>query len=71
MAADQGVPAGNSESEALATAIGLYALGECTLGQAAERAGISRYRMRDILDELGFDVHLGGPRNVDEIHEEL
>jgi predicted HTH domain antitoxin len=69
MATDQH-PSGG-DSEALATAIGMYALGEWTLGQAAERADVSRFRMRDVLTDLGFEASLGGPRDVEEAREEL
>lgn len=69
MAADrESVP---PERETLATAVGLYALGEYTLGQAAEHAGVSRFAMRDTLTDLGFEVHLGGPRDVDDAKAEL
>ena len=61
----------SGDSEALATAIGMYALGEWTLGQAAERADVSRFRMRDVLTDLGFEVNLGGPRDVEAAREEL
>jgi hypothetical protein len=70
MATDQRSSA-DGDSEALATAIGMYALGEWTLGQAAERADVSRLRMRDVLTELGFEVHLGGPRDIEEARAEL
>ena len=59
------------DSEALATAIGMYALGEWTLGQAAEWADVSRLRLRDVLVDLGFEVHLGGPRDVEAAREEF
>ncbi len=69
MAADrESVP---PERENLATAVGLYALGEYTLGQAAEHAGVSRFTMRDTLAELGFEARLGGPRDVDDAKAEL
>ena len=68
MATDQRSP--GDDAEALATAIGMYALGEWTLGQAAERADVSRLQMCDILTELGFEAHLGGPRTVEEAREE-
>ncbi|WP_256687263.1 UPF0175 family protein [Halococcus qingdaonensis] len=61
----------DGDSEALATAIGMYALGEWTLGQAAEQADVSRLRMRDVLENLGFEVHLGGPHDVEGAREEL
>lgn len=54
----------NEDTEALATAIGMVVLGEWTLGQAAERAGVSRFRLRETMRERGIDVPVGGP--VDE-----
>jgi predicted HTH domain antitoxin len=61
----------SGDDEVLAMAIGMYALDEWTLGQAAEWADVSRFRMRDVLTDLGFEVHLGGPRDVEAAREEL
>lgn len=55
---------GNRES--LATAIGLCALGDLSLGEAAERAGGSRFRMREALGAAGLDAALGGVESVEE-----
>jgi len=54
----------DEEPEELATAIGMVVLGEWTLGQAAERVGISRLRLQETLADRGIDVPVGGP--VDE-----
>lgn len=56
--------AGQEDTEELATAIGMVVLGEWTLGQAAERAGVSRFRLRETMRDRGVDVPVGGP--VDE-----
>lgn len=58
------------DDEDIATAIGLYALGELTLGQAAERVGVSRFKMRDILVDAGVELRLG-PRTKEEAQEEI
>jgi predicted HTH domain antitoxin len=47
--------------ERLAAAVGQYALGEVTLGQAAERAGLSRAEMRATLRASSVDLRLGSP----------
>lgn len=54
------------DAETLATAIGMYALGEWSLGQAAEQAGVSRFRFREVLADLGLDVPIGGPEDHDD-----
>ena len=54
----------------VATVIGLYALGELTLGEAADRLDVSRTRMRDLLREAGVELRIG-PRSTDEAMDEL
>lgn len=54
----------------LATAIGLYVLGEETLSGAANHAGISKQRMKTILSERGVEMRLG-PRDTEAIYTEL
>ncbi|WP_440007104.1 UPF0175 family protein [Halomicrococcus sp. SG-WS-1] len=53
----------------LATVIGLYALGELTLGEAADRLDVSRYKMRDILRESGVQVRLG-PESAEDARDD-
>jgi predicted HTH domain antitoxin len=53
----------------VATVIGLYALGELTLGEAADRLDVSRMEMREILTDAGVDLRLG-PRSKREAVEE-
>lgn len=54
----------------VATVIGLYALGELTLGEAADRLDVSRAEMREILADAGVDLRLG-PRSKSEAVEEM
>lgn len=54
----------------LATVIGLYALGELTLGEAADRIDVSRVRMQEILNDAGVELRLG-PRTRTEARDEL
>lgn len=56
--------------EALALTIGLYALGEISLGTAAERTGVSRWEMQEILDDHGVEVRLG-PADMDDASDEV
>jgi len=58
------------EDDELPTVIGLYALGEMTLSEAAERLGVSKTEMQEILHESGVSLRLG-PRTRDEATEEL
>jgi predicted HTH domain antitoxin len=54
----------------LATAIGEYALGEISLGRAAERAGLTRWEFEELLEEIGFTA-LYGPRTPEQLDEEI
>jgi predicted HTH domain antitoxin len=58
------------ENDELATAVGQYALGEISLGKAAESAGMSRWEFEELLDEAGFTA-LYGPRTEDALRDEL
>lgn len=57
-------------TEELATTIGLYVLGEISLGKAAERTGVTRWEMEEILSETGIEVRLG-PQNRDDFEDEV
>ncbi|WP_138004417.1 UPF0175 family protein [Halalkalirubrum salinum] len=57
-------------SDELATVIGQYALGEISLGKAAESAGMSRWEFEELLEEAGFTA-LYGPRTDDDLQAEL
>ncbi|WP_367175812.1 UPF0175 family protein [Haloarcula rubripromontorii] len=58
------------DNRRLATAIGLYVLGEETLGGAAEHADISKQRMKMILSDRGVEIRLG-PRDTTDAKSEL
>jgi predicted HTH domain antitoxin len=55
-------PVSTEANERLAGAVGQYALGELTMGQAAERAGLSQAEMRSTLRASGVVLRVG---NVD------
>ncbi|MFT4920857.1 MAG: putative HTH domain antitoxin [Haloarculaceae archaeon] len=59
-----------TDSSELATAIGLYLLGEISLGKASERVGLSRWEMQDLLAELDVDTRQG-PRSFEEAQSEV
>lgn len=58
------------EKEQLATTIGLYVLGEISLGKVAERTGVTRWEMEEILQEAGVELRLG-PESMDELEDEV
>lgn len=58
------------DTDELATTIGLYVLGEISLGKAAERVGVSRWEMQDLLKEHGVQPRLG-PQSMDELEDEV
>lgn len=60
----------SSEDTELATIIGLYALGELSLGEAAARAGVSRIEMQEILNDAGVRLRLG-PRTKEDARDEV
>lgn len=68
MARKSAAPTGDDQE--VATVIGLYALGELTLGEAADRLDVSRIRMREVLRDAGVELRLG-PRSTDEAVDEL
>lgn len=59
----------DENDDALATAIGRYALGEISLGKAAADVGVSRWEMRDILEENGVQLRLGPEDTADAAEE--
>ena len=58
------------DSGELAETIGLYALGEISLGKAAERADVSRWEMQEILEDAGVELRLG-PQSEEELEDEV
>ena len=65
MATDRREPVSTNSNE-LATAIGLYLLGEISLGKASKRVGLSRWEMQDLLKELDIDTRQG-PRTLEDL----
>ncbi|WP_226042764.1 UPF0175 family protein [Natrinema sp. DC36] len=57
-------------TEEFATTIGFYVLGEIFLGKAAERAGVTRWEMTEILTEAGVEVRFG-PQTMDNLEDEV
>ena len=55
--------------DALAHAVGLYALGEINEGKAAEIADMTRWEMREILDDAGLELR-HGPRTVEGVRSD-
>lgn len=55
--------------DGLAHAVGLYALGEINEGKAAEIAGVTRWEMREILDDAGLELR-HGPRTVEGVRSD-
>lgn len=53
----------------LAHAVGLYALGEVNEGKAAEIAEITRWEMREILEDAGLELR-HGPQTAEGIRED-
>jgi predicted HTH domain antitoxin len=60
----------SADSNELATAIGLYLLGEISLGKASERVGLSRWEMQDLLEALDIDTRQG-PRTLEELQVDV
>lgn len=58
------------DTDELATTIGLYVLGEFSLGKAAERVGVSRWEMQELLKEHGVEPRLG-PTDMDDAADEI
>ncbi|ELZ68723.1 hypothetical protein C457_11021 [Haloferax prahovense DSM 18310] len=53
----------------LAEAIGLFILGDISLGKAAEHAGVSRWEIESVLREAGVNRRYG-PRSQNELDDE-
>jgi len=58
------------DSTELAETIGLYALGEISLGKAAERMGVTRWEMKDVLQEAGVELQLG-PQTEEALQDDV
>ncbi|AGB34085.1 hypothetical protein C488_15367 [Natrinema pellirubrum DSM 15624] len=57
-------------TEEFATTIGLYVLGEISLGKAAERADVTRWEMTEILTEAGVEIRCG-PQTMDDLEDKV
>jgi len=57
------------DSDDLAYAVGRYVLNDISIGRAAELAGVSRWRMTDVLRGHGVELRLG-PESIDEARAE-
>lgn len=57
------------QSATLDEAIKLYLADKCSLGRAAELAGMTRWHLQDILYERGTPVEIYGFRSAEEIDE--
>ena len=58
------------DTEEFATTIGLYVLGEISLGKAAERTSVTRWEMKEILQEVGVELRLG-PQSMEDLVDEV
>ena len=61
---------GDVDTEEMATTIGLYVLGEISLGKAAERVGVTRWEMLELLADNGVEPRLGS-RDMEDAAEEI
>ena len=57
------------ESATIDTAVQLYLDDKCSLGRAAELAGVTRWHLQKILYERGTPVEIYGDRTAEEIDE--
>jgi len=57
------------ERATLDEAITLYLDDRCSLGRAAELAGVTRWQLQDVLYERGTPVEIYGHRTAEEIDE--
>jgi hypothetical protein len=62
------------EHATLDEAIALYLLDACSLGRAAELAGVTRWDIQDRLKEWGIPIPVAGdqsPQEIDELAKQL
>ena len=55
------------EQATLDEAIALYLLDACSLGRAAELAGVTRWDLQDRLKELGISLSIAGEQSAQEL----
>jgi predicted HTH domain antitoxin len=59
-----------AETEELATTIGLYVLGEISIGKAAQRLDVSRWEITEMLQDNGIQPRLG-PTDMEDAAKEI
>lgn len=62
--------AASGDDGALALAVGMYVLGDTSLGKAAEHAGMSRWEFEGVLEEAGIAVSQG-PEDEADLADEV
>ena len=60
----------SGNDDTLARAVGMYVLGEASLGKAAEQAEMTRWEFEAILSDAGLPVDLG-PRDEGDLEDEV
>lgn len=63
-------PNSDTNRDDLAYAIGRYALGEISIGKAAELASVDRWTMMEVLQDAGIELRLG-PETVEDARREV
>lgn len=58
------------DTDELAITVGLYVLGEISLGKAAERVDVTRWEMQELLKAHGVEPRLG-PADMDDAEDEI
>jgi len=58
------------DTEEFATTVGLYFLGEISLGKAAERTSVTRWEMEEILQEVGVELRFR-PQSMEDLVDEV
>lgn len=62
-------PPNGADEDALAYAVGRYALGGISIGKAAELADVDRWTMLEILQDTGITPRLG-PKTIEDARRE-
>lgn len=64
------LPPNGTDEDALAYAVGRYALGGISIGKAAELADVDRWTMLEVLQDAGITPRLG-PETVEDARREV
>ena len=59
------------ESATLDEAVELYLADKCSLGRAAELAGLTRWDIQDILKERNIPIYGGSEMSVEEMYDQI